>query len=199
LPLRSGRPRRPGASRAARCAALLCALTALAGCSTLSALNPFSSGSSGPAAPAGSCPVTTILQPLRQTAVFAAGAKPEPMSVAFYGILDDVTAHCDREGDALRVSLNIVVIGQRAPSARGAPGVDLQYFVALTGPGQTILRKQSFPIHIAIPPDKLRAGVTDHIVETIPLDGRAPSQLTIVLGFQQNPEVVDFYRHFRGR
>ena len=44
-----------------------------------------------------------------------------------------------------------------------------------------------------------RAGVTDHIEQTIPLGGRKGTDLSVIVGFQQSPEVVDFYKHFRGR
>ncbi len=148
---------------------------------------------------AATCPTAAILRPLAQTAVFAPGAAHQPTGVAFYGILDDVSAQCDRAGDAVHEALDVVVIGERGPSARGGTGVDLQYFIAVTGPGDTILSKRSLPIHIAIPADKRRAGVTDHIEETIPLKGLPPGQINIVLGFQQSPDVVDFYRHYRGR
>jgi hypothetical protein len=179
-------------------ALLLAGLATLAGCSTVESLNPFSSDSGGGAAPA-SCPTVAILHPLAQTAVFAPGRKPEPIGVAFYGILDDVSSKCDRSGNAIRASLDVVIIGERGPAAGGGSGVDLQYFVAVTGLNQAILSKRSLPVHIAIPTNAKRAGVTDHIEETIPLAGRAPSEINIVLGFQQSPEVVDFYRHFRGR
>lgn len=121
------------------------------------------------------------------------------MGVAFYGILSDVDAKCQATGSAVRASLDVVVIGERGPSVGTAEGVDLQYFVAVTGADQAILSKRSFAVHIAIPGDAKRAGVTDHIEETIPLAGRPPGDLNIVLGFQQSPEIVDFYRHFRGR
>ncbi len=121
------------------------------------------------------------------------------MGVAFYGILSDVSVRCDQSGDALRASLDVIVIGERGPAAGGGTGVDLQYFVAVTGPGQAILSKRSFAVHIAIPANARRAGVTDHIKETIPLAGQRPGDLSIVLGFQQSPDVVDFYEHFRGR
>ena len=100
--------------------------------------------------------------------------------------------------DALHASLDVIVIGERGPAAGKGDGVDLQYFVAVTGADQAVLSKRSFAVHIAIPADAKRAGVTDHIEETIPLAGQAPGDLSIVLGFQQSPEVVDFYRHFRG-
>ena len=92
-----------------------------------------------------------------------------------------------------------VILPQWLYDRAKADGVDLQYFVAVTGPDQAILSKRSFPVHIAIPEAAKRAGITDHLEETIPLTGQAPGDLNIVLGFQQSPEAVDFYRHFRGR
>jgi hypothetical protein len=75
----------------------------------------------------------------------------------------------------------------------------LQYFVAVTGPDQAILSKRSFPVRVSLPSGAKRGGITDHIEETIPLGGRPPGDLTIVVGFQQTPEAIDFYKHFRGR
>jgi hypothetical protein len=176
-------------------ALVLAAITTLSGCSWTSSL--LSSSKSTDAAAA--CPTATILRPLAQTAVFAPGAEHNPTGVSFYGILDDVSVKCDRSGGALHAALDVVVIGERGPSARGGTGVDLQYFVAVTGPNDAILSKRSLPVHIAIPADARRSGVTDHIEEVIPLAGQAPGQLAIDLGFQLSPDVVDFYRHFRGR
>jgi hypothetical protein len=184
----------------ARVALMLFGLAALSGCSTVSALNPFSSSSAPSSAPpAAPCPSAVILRPLAQTAVFAAGAARQPTGVAFYGVLSDVDAKCDAVGGAVHASLDVVVIGERGPAAGKGDGVDLQYFVAVTGADQAILSKRSFPVRIAIPADAKRAGITDHIDETIPLAGRAPGDLSIVVGFQQSPEIVDYYRHFRGR
>jgi hypothetical protein len=187
----------------ARLGLALLGLAALSGCSWISSpgdwfsSSPSSSASQGP--PPAACPSAAILHPLAQTAVFAPGAARQLMGVAFYGILSDVSAKCERSGDSLRVSLDVVVIGERGPAAGGGTGVDLQYFVAVTGPNQAILSKRSFPVHIAIAADAKRAGVTDHIEQTIGLAGQAPGDLGIVLGFQQSPEIVDFYKHFRGR
>lgn len=119
----------------------------------------------------------------------------QPTGVAFYGILSDVSVKCDRSGAGLHAALDIVIIGERGPAAGGGSGVDLQYFVAVTDPNQAILSKQSYAVHIDIPSNARRAGVTDHIEQTLPL----ASGLNIVVGFQQSPDVVEFYRHFRGR
>ena len=188
----TSRRRRRVAPARLRVGALLLGLTALAGCGWVSSVNPFASG---PSAPGTACPTAAVLRPLAQTAVFPPGAARQPTTVAFYGILSDVTANCERTGGGLRVSLDVVIIGERGPAAGGAPGIDLQYFVAVTGPGDAILSKRSLPVHIEIPADARRSGVTDHIEEAIPAAGG----VNIVLGFQQSPEVVEFYRHFRGR
>jgi hypothetical protein len=138
------------------------------------------------------------LRPLANTAVLAPGVAPSPDNVAFYGLLSEVDRSCDAAGDAMRLTLDVIVIGQRGPAGK-ANGVDLTYFVAVTGPGQQIISKKPFSVHIAFDPDQIRSGVTDHIVETIPLGGHKGSDISLLLGFQQPPEVVDFYKHFRGR
>ena len=177
-------------ARVPRLAAFL-GFLALSGCSSL----PFSS--SRPAQP---CPAAVILRPLANTAVFAPGVEgePRPDNVAFYGVLSEVDHNCDYSGDAVRMTLDVIVIGQRGPAAKG-DSVDLTYFVAVTGPNQQVLGKKKFPVHIAFGPDQIRAGVNDHYEETIALGGRKGSEITLDLGFQQSQQVVEFYKHFRGR
>ena len=96
------------------------------------------------------------------------------------------------------MSLDVIIVGQRGPGAKGDV-VDLTYFVAATGPNQQILSKKPFTVRIAFDPDQVRSGVTDHIEETIPLAGHKGGDISVLLGFQQTPQVVDFYKHFRGR
>jgi hypothetical protein len=176
-------------ARAAQCAALG-ALLALSACGWFS---------HAPETPAQACPGAVILRPLRNMAIFAPGAgERRPDNVAFYGLLDEVSSQCTFSGDSVLMKLDVIVIGQRGPKAQG-DAIDLDYFVAVTAPQQTILSKTPFRVHIVFAPNAIRAGVTDHIEEVIPLAGRRASDLTLNLGFQQSPEVVDFYQRFRGR
>jgi len=123
---------------------------------------------------------------------------PERLERVSYVILDEVDSRCRYAPGAVRMKLSVIVIGQRGPAAKG-DSVDLNYFVAVTGPGDAILAKKPLGVHIVFPPNKKRAGVTDRFDEVIPLEGRNGSDLNLVAGFQQSPEVVDFYHHFRGR
>ena len=139
-----------------------------------------------------------ILRPLANTAVFGPAEQRRPDNVAFYGLLSEADLKCEFSGDAMRITLDIVVVGERGPAAKG-DSVDFQYFVAATGPDQSILYYKRLPVRIAFGTTGKRAGVTDHIEDPIPLGGRKGTDLTIDIGFQQSPEVVDFYKHFRGR
>jgi len=174
-----------------RIASVFLGASALAGCGMFGSDQP-----SGP--PPATCPTSTVLKPLSQTAVFAPGAARQPTGVAFYGILPDITVKCEGSGAALRASIDVIVIGERGPAAGNANAVDLQYFVAVTGPNQAVLSKQSFPVHVDIAANARRAGVTDHIEQAIPMTASL-ADTNIIVGFQQSPDVVDFYRHFRGR
>jgi len=182
----------------ARVALAFSGLATLSGCGWLS--SPFSSSSSASAAAsAEACPTVAILRPLAQTALFAPGAARQPTGVAFYGLLSDVESTCTRNGDAVLVTLDTVIIGERGPAAGAATGVDVQYFIAATAPDETILSKRTLPVQVAIPAGTRRAGITDHVEEWVSLGGRSPADVKVVLGFQQSPEVVQFYRNFRGR
>jgi hypothetical protein len=175
--------------RAAQGAALI-NLLALGGCSWL----PSASSK-----PTEACPNAVILRPLAQTAVFGPAPERRPENVAFYGILSEADLKCEYVADAMHINLDVVIAAERGPAAGNGDAVDLNYFVAVTDTDQSIISKKPFAIRIAFDTPQKRAGVTDHIEETVPLGGRKATDLTVDVGFQQSPEVVDFYKHFRGR
>jgi hypothetical protein len=144
------------------------------------------------------CPSAIVLRPLSNTAVFGPTLDRRPDNVAFYGLLSEADLKCEFGGGNLKFSLDAIIVGERGPAAKGDV-VDLPYFVAVTGPDQSIISKRPFAVRVVFDATQKRAGVTDHIEQTIPLDGRNVADLNVLLGFQQSPEVVDFYKHFRGR
>ena len=145
------------------------------------------------------CPSAVVLQPLANTAVFAPGTtEPRPEHVAFYGLISEVDARCEVTREGVRVQLDVVVIGQRGPALH-ADAVDLGYFVAVVAPGARIISKRPFGVHVAFRKDAIRGGVTDHIEELIPASAGRGGDLAIDVGFQQTPQAIDFYKHFRGR
>jgi hypothetical protein len=170
--------------------AVLIGLLALSGCSWIT--------SSSPKSPAEACPSPVILRSLSNTAVFGPAEQRRPDNVAFYGLLSEADLKCEFAGDAVRMNLDVVIVGERGPAGK-ADSVDFQYFVAVTGPDQAILSKKPFPIRITFDTPQKRAGVTDHIQQTIPLGGLKAADLSVYIGFQQSPEVVEFYKRFRGR
>lgn len=177
------------------------ALAGLSGCGTISSMNPFSSSADKAASPAAAsnvaaCPQAVVLRPLANTVVFGPGEGRRQINIAFTGRLSDVDIKCDFAGGALRAAFDVIVVAERAPAARGND-VDFDYFVAVTGPDQSIINKKNFAVHIAIPPGAKRAAVTDHFEEAIDTGGRPPGDLTIDVGFQQSPEAVEYFKNFR--
>jgi hypothetical protein len=164
-------------------------LSGLAGCS----LNPFKS------APKEACPSAIVLQPLANTAVFASAAsEPRPENVAFFGLVSEIDSRCDYTREGVHVRLDVILIGQRGPASQGND-VQLNYFIAVVAPGDRIVSKKPFAVHVTFPGGAIRAGVTDHIEETIPASAGRGGDLTIAAGFQQTPQDIEFYKHFRGR
>ena len=170
--------------------AALIGLLALSGCGWISSSSSKSTTEA--------CPSAVILRPLANTAVFGPAPERRPDNVAFYGLLSEADLKCESSDDAIRIMLDVIVVGERGPAGK-ADSVDFQYFVAVTGPDQSIVDKKEFPVRIVFDSPQKRAGVTDQIEEAVPLGGRKGTDLTVDLGFQQSPEVVDFYKRFRGR
>ena len=142
-----------------------------------------------------------ILHPLANTAVFNPTATPgqlKPLDVAWYGIFSDVSATCTMSGSTLHATLDNVIVAERGPAARGND-VDFNYFVSLTGSDQSILGKKSFSVHITVPGQAKRGGVSDHVEVAFSTGGRPLSDLNLTLGFQESPQAIEFYKNFRGR
>ena len=156
----------------------------------------FGKKASDAAAPA--CPVAAILRPLANTVSFGPGAEQKPLYVAWNGIFSDISANCRMEGGTLHVSLDNVIVAERGPAGRSSD-VDFNYFVALTASDQTILGKKLFSVHVTGAPDAKRSGVNDHVEVAFSTGGRQLSDLNIMVGFQESPEAVQFYKNYRAR
>jgi len=188
---------RSGRSYGAAALVAACALAFLASCSWI----PFvgKKKAETPINPA--CPITVILHPLANTAVFNPATPPDelkPLYVAWYGIFSDVSATCTMSGGTLHATLDNVIVAERGPGAHGND-VDLNYFVSLTGSDQSILGKKSFSVHVTVPDKDKRGGVNDHVEVAFSTGGRPLSDLNITLGFQESPQAIEFYKNFRGR
>jgi hypothetical protein len=176
-------------------AALLAAfgLASLASCSWVPFVGKKADKGAAPA-----CPIAVILKPLANTAVFGPNAELKPLNVSWYGIYSDISVTCNVNGDTLVATLDNVIVAERGPAAHGND-VDLNYFVSLTGPDQSILGKKTFAVHVAVPDKAKRGGVSDHVEVAFNLGGRPVSDLNITAGFQESQQAVEFYKNFRGR
>jgi hypothetical protein len=193
LPFRVRNSARPVCRHATAILVAVLGAAALSGCSWV----PFIG--SKPSAPPVACPAAVVFRPLSNTVVFGPSSERRPVNAAWYGILSDVSATCSMNGGALRVAVDTVVAAERAPAGGSGNGVDLSYFVAVAGTDHTILSKNPFAVHVAVPAGAKRGGVTDHVEMTVDTGGRPPTDLNLIVGFQQTPDVIAFYQQYRGR
>ena len=185
--------------RGASAPAAFLGLALLASCSWVPFIGEKKTDGQGPAAgPA--CPIAVILHPLANTAVFSSTATTglRPLDVTWYGVFSDISVKCTMSGDTLHAVLDNIIVAERGPAGRGND-VDFSYFISLTAPDQTILGKKSFGVHVTVPPDAKRGGVSDHVEVAFATAGRPLSDLNITAGFQQPPQAIEFYKTFRGR
>jgi hypothetical protein len=182
--------------RGAAALLIVLGLGGLTGCGSIS-MPFFGKKAEKPATPA--CPVAVILHPLANTAIFnVSGGDIKPLNVTWYGIFSDISASCTLSGNTLHASLDNIIVAERGPAVRGNDA-DFDYFVALTAGNQTILGKKPFAVHVTVPSASKRAGVNDHVEVAFDTGGHPVSDLNITVGFQQSPQAIEFYKHFRGR
>jgi hypothetical protein len=101
-------------------------------------------------------------------------------------------------GTTLHAALDNVIVAERGPAGH-SDDVDLNYFVSLTGPNQTILGKKSFTVHVTVPQGAKRGGVNDRVEMAFSTGGQPLSNLNLTVGFLETPQAVEFYKNFRGR
>lgn len=168
-------------------------LAALSSCSWVPFIGKKTEQAAAPA-----CPVAAILRPLANTVVFGPGVEQKPLYVSWTGIFSDIQASCVAAGGTLHATLDNVIVAERGPTGHGND-VDFDYFVALTGSDQTILGKKVFSVHVTVPPDAKRAGISDHVEVAFATGGRPLSDLNIMVGFQESPAALNFYKTYRSR
>ena len=89
--------------------------------------------------------------------MFGSALERNPENVAFYGLLSEVDRRCDYSADAMHLSLDVIVVGQRGPAGK-TNTVDLTYFVAVTGPINRSSVKSRLPSVSASTPTNPRRG-----------------------------------------
>jgi hypothetical protein len=146
-----------------------------------------------------SCPTAGVVAELRRHQVYRDGPGRDLTDLRFTAGFGDVRGDCGYDRDNLDVELTVPVVAERGP-ALDVNSVDIEYFVAVTGPDRRILNKQPFHVRLDFSGGKNRANAIDELViDRIKLpkgvDGGA---YAIEVGFQLTPQEVEENRRRGG-
>jgi hypothetical protein len=136
------------------------------------------------------CPRVLLVPGFEEATVWRAGAGRDLTDARYRLQIVDAQGTCKFDKDSLSVDLTVRILAERGPAAGAEGPADLDYFVALADPQQTILNKELFRIRVDLPPGQTRGGFPDEIqMPRIPLPRReAAPEYSILLGFQLSPE-----------
>lgn len=105
--------------------------------------------------------------------------------------LGAITGECasPKDRSQVTVTMNLPVMVTRGPAAGTDPAVTVGYFVAVTGPDQTVLTREAFSLSIAPPANQLSSGLVETLETEIPLPaGRDSGAYQVLVGLQLTPD-----------
>jgi hypothetical protein len=140
------------------------------------------------------CPRISILQDAKRLVTFAPGGGTDLSAMVSEVRLAGVSATCSYGKDEVEIHMALTIAARRGPAdrSRKAPA---KYFVAIMGPGQNIVAKRVFEVTLAFPVNVDAGGLTDNLVQKIPLgrDERGTGY-RIIAGLQLTPGQLKFNR-----
>lgn len=172
--------------RASAAALAVGAALALSGCGLMSN------------APERPCPRIAILNDAQRMVAFQPGGGTDLSALDHEVRLTNVRTACDYDSDGVEVDMEITIAARRGPAntTREAPA---RYFVAIMDPDRRILAKRVFDVTLAFPVNIDRGGLTDTLVQTIPLENAANGPAyTIVAGLQLSKAQLEYNRSTAG-
>lgn len=148
------------------------------------------------------CPRASIVDDLGTTLRFRDGPGRDLSDVVYAAQLRDITGECVYDRRGVRVDMNVVVLGERGPAAQaGSRSGEVEYFVAILDPRETILAKERFTSRLDFAAGQERVAIREELEQRIPLpQGVSAQDYRILVGFQMNPEEAELVRrHRQGR
>lgn len=154
-------------------------------------------GDRGPALPV-ACPRPGILSDGADLTRWQPGPVRDLTTLVFDARLTGLNGSCDRgrRDRSIEVVLTPAFAVERGPAGGGARVAELPWFVAVVGPGDEILQRQSFVERMAFNRGETRAtGVAEPVRLSLPVgEDRRATDYRIFVSFELTPEDVEVNR-----
>jgi hypothetical protein len=147
--------------------------------------------------PPRSCPRLGIVADTAELTRYRPGTGRDITDQLFTAQLGDVAGGCRVDKASANVDMKVSIVAERG-AAMTESGADIEYFVAVTGPGDQILAKETFRSRLDFA-GRNRTGIAEELSQRIPLaEGSDPGAYAILVGFQLTPdELADNRRRRR--
>lgn len=172
---------------------VILALFTLSACSTgytVSDLNPFGGVSEPPV-----CPTAGTLSDAASVTEFGRGKSRKANNVRYTAQISRSAMTCEISGS--RVTGTVALIGEVQLGRKGKSGeLTLPIFVALTIRNAEVVDKRFETVGLTVPKGSKTAGF-QHIVQNYSFEiapGRKSSDYEILVGFNLNPEQIEYNR-----
>jgi len=147
--------------------------------------------------PPAACPRLGIVGDAADLIRYRPGGGHDITDQLFTAQIRDVGGDCRVDKASANIDLKVSIVGERG-AALTAPQGDIEYFVAVTGPGDQILAKETFHTRLDFS-GRNRVGVAEELTQRIPLPaGSDPGAYHILVGFQLTPDELAENRRRRG-
>ena len=147
--------------------------------------------------PPRACPRLGIVADAADLTRYRAGGGRDITDQLFTARIGDVAGDCRFDKASANIDMKVSILGERGAAMR-EPGADIEYFVAVTGPNDQILAKESFRTRLDFD-GRNRTGIAEELSQRIPLPADSdPSAYSVLVGFQLTPgELADNRRRRR--
>lgn len=134
------------------------------------------------------CPETGLMLDAAQMTAFDPSDKAASENTVLTGRIDNYRGACRLRGDTLEFVLEIDFAARKGVAA--APKMDrakLPYFVAILGPNEEVLQRQSFESTVTFAADGVGLSTESHNVLLPITDKKTVRQHKVVIGFELTP------------
>ncbi len=142
------------------------------------------------------CPMVIAPRELAYATDFAPGGK-DLSDIAFEAKIDNFTSYCkyshDTEPAYIRTAMKVQFLAARGPKFTGDKA-SFKYFVAVTGPGGSLLQKQIFDVDVDLSGGKVRNISVDEIdpIKIFPKDKENGDFYRIYVGLDLTKDQLDY-------
>ena len=140
------------------------------------------------------CPQVAAVRDLAQVVDFGRDDTPGFSRLVAAGKIGSIEGDCAFRRTSIDVDAELHLTARRGPGL-GGDRVEFPYFVAVVGPGDTPVSKQSLTAVFRFGAQDVEAESVEKIHIVIPTSGQSDADWRVLAGFQLSPEQLAYNRN----